>query len=432
MSGLALPAPAGDVPIGAPGRGVALRTAGAVGRAMWRLRVPAAASSAAAAAAGTMMSVWASTTLTRNVIGRPQLPLAVTDLEVDDRAGQLRLSGPLSDVPGRWGLALADGYAVVGSPSEDGTRPVRVVRGRVRVGDRARLDSHLHEADDLPADLRPVVVLVDAPAGGCPAWRFDGPASASGRNAATWAVFVHGRGARLTQALRVVPALRAAGLTTLIPSYRGDEGAPEAPLSGLGCHEWRDIEAAVAYAADHGARRVVLVGYSMGAALITALLRRSEFAPLVAGVVLDSPVLDWGAVLRHVARARRMPSVLVPTTMTVTALRARIDWRLLNALDGEQVHRPPCLLFHGTRDALVPVGLSDALAEAWPEHVTYHRVDGAPHVASYNVDPQRYESALRDFLGQLPSAQPEAPVTTAGSMSGAGMPSSGDSSVSVT
>ena len=397
MSGLAIPAPAGDVPSGAMPAGLAVRLASAAGRTAWRARKPAAASSCAAAVVGTMMSVWASSALTTNVMGRPQLPLTVTDASVTGGSGRLRLSGPLADVPGRWGLVLEDGYAVMDGSGPDGDREVRIVRGRLTAGGRARLDAHLYEAEHLPASLRPASVVVDGPAGPCPAWRFDGDADVQD----AWAVFVHGRGARLTQALRVVPTLRDAGMTTLVPSYRGDAGAPRAPLSGLGCHEWRDLDAAVAYAVEHGARRIVLVGYSMGAALITAFLRRSELAGSVIGVVLDSPVLDWGAVLRHVARARRLPALLVPATMTVSALRARIDWRLLNALDGDHVHRPPCLLIHGTRDELVPVTLSDALAEAWPDRVTYHRVDGAPHVAAYNVEPAGYERALRSFITSL-------------------------------
>lgn len=418
---LALPASAGTPPVGAPrvgappvgaaARPLVLELAGATGRAAWRARRPAAASSCAAAAVGTAMSLWASSALTTNVMGRQQLPLTVDDVDLQGGAGNLRLSGPLSDVPGRWGLALDDGYAVVDGLTPEGDRTVRLVHGRLAAGDRARLDAHLHDGDHLPPDLTPAAVAVDGPAGPCPAWRFDSDSSGT---PSAWAIFVHGRGAHLTQGLRIVPTLRAAGLTTLIPSYRGDEGAPPAPRSGLGSHEWRDLEAAVEHAIEHGAERIVLVGYSMGAALITAFLRRSEQAASVVGVVLDSPVLDWGVVLRHVARARRVPAVLVPATMTVTALRARIDWRLLNAFDGEQVHRPPCLLFHGTRDELVPPTLSDALAEAWPDHVTYHRVEGAPHVAAYNVDPSGYEAALRRFLTGLgiapqrsrPSGQP--------------------------
>ena len=415
MSDLALSNAAGELPSdsfapsGSFSRGVPLRFAAAAGRTAWRVRWPAAASSAAAAAVGTMMSVWASSALTTNVMGRPQLPIAVTDVHLVGGSGRLRLSGPLDDVSGRWGLVLEDGYAVVDGPGPDGDRAVRLVHGRLAAGDRARLDAHLYDADHLPPDLTPVSLIVDGPAGPCPAWRFDGTRAG---HESTWLVFVHGRGARLTQALRVVPTLRDAGITTLVPSYRGDEGAPKAPLSGLGCHEWRDLEAAVAYAVEQGAQRIVLMGYSMGAALITAFLRRSELAPSVVGVVLDSPVLDWGAVLRHVAQARRLPSLLVPATMTVSALRARIDWRLMNALVGEQVHRPPCLLFHGTRDDLVPVTLSDALAEAWPDRVTYARVEGAPHVAAYNVDPAAYERALRTFLAALGAGASESAQAT--------------------
>ena len=59
------------------------------------------------------------------------------------------------------------------------------------------------------------------------------------------------------------------GMASLLISYRNDGLAPSAPDGryGLGSTEWRDVEAAIEYALDHGAAGVVLFGWSMGGAI---------------------------------------------------------------------------------------------------------------------------------------------------------------------
>src|SRR5215203_1858073 len=126
-------------------------------------------------------------------------------------------------------------------------------------------------------------------------------ATASGSTGADWAVLVHGRGARKEETLRAVPVLHDAGWTSLVAAYRNDRDAPRGPDGryNLGLSEWRDVEAAMGYAVSHGARRILLLGWSMGAAIVLQALDRSPLSDYVVGVALDSPVIDWGVVLRH-------------------------------------------------------------------------------------------------------------------------------------
>ncbi len=66
--------------------------------------------------------------------------------------------------------------------------------------------------------------------------------------------------------------------------------------------------------------------------------------------------------------------------------------------------RHPKLLIHGDADRTVPIALADTLADSRPDIVTYLRVPGAGHVRSWNVDPDRYESTVRDFLATVAPA----------------------------
>ena len=81
-------------------------------------------------------------------------------------------------------------------------------------------------------------------------------------------LFVHGYNTPRREALRLLAPVVKAGFPAMVLAYRNDPGAPSSAdgLRRWGATEWRDLEAATAYALDHGAERVVLVGYSMGGA----------------------------------------------------------------------------------------------------------------------------------------------------------------------
>ena len=159
-----------------------------------------------------------------------------------------------------------------------------------------------------------------------PAWLV----APTGPARSTWVVEVHGRAAPRAEALRVLPTLAAAGLPTLVVTYRNDEEAPRSP-SGcyhLGDTEWRDVTAAIRYAVTAGAQDVVLYGWSMGGAIVLNLLRRAAPAEVdaVRGVILDCPVIDWTETFAMHARALRVPRPWTWTTMRL--IERRIGVRL--------------------------------------------------------------------------------------------------------
>jgi uncharacterized protein len=370
----------------------------AAARVLWRTgSVVAAAAAAGAGATGW----WTSRVLTTTPASPTRWPVVITQVEPH----QVRLTGPGAGLAGTYGLWWPDGYARIlpALPDERraGSRPLAWVEGRLRPGTRAGVCAYAWP--DRPAVLGlPWADLLIPGAGDGPvgararrAWRFGPPRNRD------WVIAVHGRGSLRAQAFRSVPAVVGAGWSALAITYRGgiEEGGGR---SGLGAEEWRDLEAAIAAAQAGGAERIVLLGMSMGGAIVSELLHRSPLAPAVTGVVLDAPVLDWGRVLRHHAQRMRLPGVVVPLALTATRLRAGSDPRLLDQLRRVEGWTAPVLLVHGTDDAVVPVASSDLLAEARPDLVTYVRVPGAGHVTSWNLDPAAYESALADFLGGLP------------------------------
>jgi len=209
--------------------------------------------------------------------------------------------------------------------------------------------------------------------------------------------------------VKIVPTLHHLGLPVLMISYRNDAGAPQDPSGMLryGQTEWRDLAAAVQYALVRGARRVVLVGYSMGGGIAASFLERSPLAARVSGVILDSPMMDFSRAVDLGASKQRLPLVGLPLPQSLTntakwiaGWRYGVAWTSLDYLDGAAKIQAPMLLFQGTADATVPATTSDELARTAGD-VTYVRVPSADHLDSWNLDPARYDRAVQAFVGRV-------------------------------
>jgi pimeloyl-ACP methyl ester carboxylesterase len=323
-------------------------------------------------------------------------PDATVKAVLPERVVLSRSAGSLR--PGIYGLEWPGGHAIVGGVTASGThtvtRTLRSLRGRLVPGTKVALTTNPYKGNPRQAlGLSFANVAVPDELGPMPAWLVP----ARGR---TWTIVVHGINGEREDNLRIVPTLHAAGSPALLITYREDVGAPPSPdgLHHMGLTEWRDLQAAAAYALAHGARRLILAGYSMGGAIVTQFMERSPLASHVAGLVLDAPALDWKAILSFNAEEMGLPSFAADPVEWAVGMRIDADWHALDALDHTLAFHLPILLFHGTGDKLVPISLSDSFARALPRWVTYYRVPGAEHVESWNVDPQLYDQRVTTFL----------------------------------
>jgi hypothetical protein len=200
--------------------------------------------------------------------------------------------------------------------------------------------------------------------------------------------------------LPLLPVLHDTGLPTIVLSYRNDPGAPPSPngLTHLGADEWHDLDAASRCAVQHGARRLTLVGYSMGGAMVCDFLRRSQRARLVANVVLDSPVLEWRRPLGRASDRAGLPQELRGPAERMVEWRAGVDLSEEDQLAHADRLRAPVLVLHGTADAVVPIADRHRLATRLPTQVRLVEFPGAGYAASWQSDPARYEAVVRAFL----------------------------------
>ncbi len=213
--------------------------------------------------------------------------------------------------PGVYGLEWQGGRAIAGAIVAEGedtvTRRLRAVDGYLAPGMKVAIDSDVFAGSPTAAFGLPSrkVQIPGDELGPMSAWLVP---AAGGE---VWAIVVHGINGTPQTGLRIVPTLHRAGLPTLLIDYREDLGAPASPdgFHHMGQTEWNDLAAAVDYALDRDATRVVLIGYSMGGAIVTQFMEHSPRIHRVAGIVLD--VVEAATARVHVL-ARRTDALSTP------------------------------------------------------------------------------------------------------------------------
>ncbi|MEU1481079.1 alpha/beta fold hydrolase [Streptomyces sp. NPDC005760] len=357
----------------------------------------------------------------RPLPGEPRLTVHST------AAGRIALTRDLAALrPGTYGLAGDASHAVVGdvltaeAHSADSVvrRLERVTHGTLAPGDKVWLTPNAYVGDPKSAlGLDHTDVDIPGELGALPAWFVPGRRD-------TWVIAVHGLGTTREHALNIMEFLHRHRFPVLAPTHRGDVGAPRPPdgLNHFGETEWRDLDAAMRYAVDHGARQLVLHGWSTGATMALRAAARSDLRDRVKGLVLDSPVLSWELTLRALAAARHTPGVLLPLAVRAAQGRTGLpsdhsglyaDRTVPYAVHEDRPREdrpddkdhdrppPPTLVFHGPDDTIAPWNLSRRLAATHPDRITLHTVRQAPHAAMWNADPSAYEETLRRFLTPL-------------------------------
>jgi uncharacterized protein len=353
---------------------------------------------------------FASLRMARRVV-TPAVRLADTRILSLDTAAQTITLGrtPDTELPGRYGLFTSgtESYVKLGSVlAEDATSVKRKLLTHIGSQTRIAADAafsgwYYDHAEELHLPFTPE--LIGSAVGPCPAWLF--PAG----DGEVWVIQVHGRGTTRAECLRAVPVFHALGITSLVVSYRNDGEAPRsrAGTYSLGATEWRDVDAAVGFARRRGARRIVLMGWSMGGAIALQLELNSAHREVIAGLILESPVVDWRAVLGYQAKLMRLPAAV--TGLAIGALQnewatpmtgagAAIPFDRLDAVSRAGELRHPILILHSDDDGFVPSDASHDLVVARPDLVEMQVFEVARHTKLWNYDQERWSDSIRTWL----------------------------------
>jgi pimeloyl-ACP methyl ester carboxylesterase len=314
-----------------------------------------------------------------------------------------------TQLPGRYGLFTSgtESYIKLGSVlAEDATSVKRKLLTQIGAQTRISADAafsgwYFDHAEELHLPF--TSELIGSAVGPCPAWLF--PAG----DGQVWVIQVHGRGTTRAECLRAVPVFHSLGITSLVVSYRNDGEAPRsrAGTYALGATEWRDVDAAVGFARRRGARRIVLMGWSMGGAIALQLELSSAHRDVLAGLILESPVVDWRIVLGYQAKLLRLPAAV--TGLAIGALQtewatpmtgagAAIPFDRLDAVSRAAELQHPILILHSDDDGFVPSDASHDLVVARPDLVEMQVFEVARHTKLWNYDQERWSDSIRRWL----------------------------------
>lgn len=305
----------------------------------------------------------------------------------------------------RHGLAYGGGYIQVEQDAKvDGqsiTRTFTQISGDApSVGETAILDWPSFP-DPESMDLQSDDVTYDGPLGPMPAIIVEPTATATD----TWAVVVHGRNASVREGLRITPLLAEQGLTTMLINYRDDRQEPNVPeedgIGNFGYTEWEDLQAAVDYATSNGADKVLLVGYSMGGAIVPSYLENGTNTDAVVGTILHSPAVSFKDTVVFGAEQMGLPTSalgpLIWLAERMTEFRANVDFKATDYQDFASEWPVPALIMAATEDDLVPPESIEEFASNVPDG-QFILFDGASHTGEWNIDEDEYNADVTAWL----------------------------------
>ena len=316
---------------------------------------------------------------------------------------------PRTAAPGDYCLILENGGWVKLTPGVEDRGPSLVGREVVgesgpalAVGQRASW-SGIYFQTPADAGLQATDVDIQTDVGPAPAWLI----TPQGTPSTTWAIHIHGLGSTRAGTLRGVQVATECGLTSLVVTYRNDGEGPKfgTGRSELGAAEVADVRAAVDYALENGANRVVLFGWSMGAAIALQLPSDPKLHGIVSGLVLDSPILDWVETLKANCTRSGLPAWA--GALALPWLSSRLLARLVglaNPIDlpsfdwivraGELT--VPMLILHGTLDTSSPFAQSTRFKAMRSDIVDLEPFD-ADHTMSWNSERERWRAVVASW-----------------------------------
>lgn len=253
-------------------------------------------------------------------------------------------------------------------------------------------------------------VLIPTAYGAAPAWLFEA------ENTDVWVIHIHGSWTDRSIMFRDVHAFRPLGFTSLVPSFRSDLEVrpPQAESSHLGQTEWRDVECAVVYAVTHGARRIILSGWSMGGTMALLTAEHSAYRDQIAGIVLVGPVTSWRKTITAGAARAGVPAVgaglvmrllQMPLFAKLIGLEEAINFDELEWADVAGRVLVPTLVLQSKADQEVPWKISAAFQRANPGTVTLITLPEAHHTQEWNASPSSFANELRNWVSKTISTE---------------------------
>jgi pimeloyl-ACP methyl ester carboxylesterase len=299
-------------------------------------------------------------------------------------------------LPGQYGLLSRDGaLARVGEILEVSPERVTrelVVRTLATPRQRVSWTGAIHTS---PYELTREVETLDLSTDGvpCRAWVIP-PRVVSTR----WSIHIGGLGADARSALRSAEVARAAGQGCIVLGL-GDRRRHDFGVLEIGV-----IRRAFDALRSRGAKSVTGFGWSFGA-LVLLLSHRYSPDPLLRGMVMVGPLLDWRVTAAAAAGMAGIRPLVLDRALAIAEARNRYDvpW-FSGGLRFDAISWPakrsleiPTLLLHSRGDETNPFDATQQFASDH-EDVTLVELPSAPHTLEWNASESDATRSVIKFL----------------------------------
>lgn len=253
--------------------------------------------------------------------------------------------------------------------------------------------------------VRPSFEAVDLIASdGC---RLVGHELLAGAPSRDWLVYAPGLGGTWKSGLCFARRFAQRGFNVLLVDMRS-QGESGGTSVGYGHVERRDLvewcEWVVSQDAD---ARIVLAGFSMGAAAVIEASGEPDLPVQVKAILSDSAYADlWNEAIYLLSRGGDGASFLLRPTLDLARLALRVGGQgfdLAGASAEEAFGRSstPTFIVHGEADSAVPLCNAKRLAAAAACEHELLEVPGAGHCCASLADPDAYYDAVFGFLDRV-------------------------------
>ncbi len=174
----------------------------------------------------------------------------------------------------------------------------------------------------------------------------------------------------------------------------------EGHFACFGIKERRDLMSWITYALCRFGedKEINLFGVSMGAATVL-MVNDLTLPDNIKHIIADSPYDSPRDIIMKVAGDMGVPQWFWPIIRLSARIFCRMDIEESRAEDAVKQCRVPVLIFHGEADSLIPCDMSRQLIALCPEGSRLVTIEGADHVAGMLKAPEKYEKAVREYLG---------------------------------
>lgn len=233
-------------------------------------------------------------------------------------------------------------------------------------------------------------------------------------------VCVHGAGRDRRAFLRHAAYLRAAGYDVLLfdcVNHGASDKAPTHPVSRIWSHqavtlgrrEYNDVAAAITFARQRGARTVVVMATSQGAAAALVAQVANDDQPAADALILENPFESPNALISNVVHSI---CDTLPIALPRALLVVPITWLTLfftghlfhacsqrNAIDCIASVQVPIMIIHGMDDVIVHFSQSQRLFDAIRhDRKSLWFVQSAHHTQCFHAQPDAFQRKTLDFL----------------------------------